>query len=272
LTAPHTSPTRNQAAPQVGVLLGLVAVTVVLGALGVHLTLGIGLPPLFIGLALLGVLWAGHRGGAIPTALGLTTWTGRGVLLALLGATPMALGLDLPEVRGTPMGVYEALMAWFGSGRDGVGAAAAALLSGAVLAPIGEELLFRGYAVSRLREAGWSVRRAILVPGLVFGALHIPGALDSGLGNAAMSGLVTAMGGVWFGWLFLRWGRSLWVPLAAHAAMNMWWILGQVGPTAGSGGLAANVGRGVAIAIISIVTVRWTAGWGEDGQSGTPAP
>ncbi len=188
--------------------------------------------------------------------LGLARLDRRGVLLAALGSLPMALGLSLPEVRGTVGGLWDAGRALLGPG--GIGDAAAAVFVGAVAAPLGEELLFRGYAVRRLRDAGWSRRAAILAPGVLFGLLHVPGALDEGVGPALFSGAVTAAGGVWYGWLFLRWGRSLFVPLVAHMAMNTWWILGSVGPVAGSGGLLPNLGRGLAIAVITALTVRWT--------------
>lgn len=242
---------RNPAS-QVLVVLGLFAAVMLAGRLGLELTFPFALQVVEVTLAVAGALWLGRRGAALLGALGLSSAPRRGVLLALLGATPMALGLSLPALRATVGGAMEAAV---GGGGEGV---LTALLTGAVLAPIGEELLFRGYAVGGLLDAGWSRGRAFVVPGVIFGLLHVPGALAEGLGPAVMTGAVTAAGGIWYGWLYLRWGRSVWVALAAHMAMNTWWILGSVGPVAGSGGTLPNLGRGLAIALITVLTVRWT--------------
>ncbi len=238
-------PAFQRPAVQAGVVLGAFALVLLLGHAGIRIRVPFGLQVLEVGLAIAGAIWAGHRGSAVLAGLGLSNWTRRGLLLAVFGSLPMALGLGLPEVRGTLGGVYEALRGALGPGTEGVGGALSALMTGALLAPIGEELLFRGYAVGRLVEAGWTRGRALL-------------ALDAGLAEALLSGLITAAGGVWYGWIFLRWGRSVWVPLLAHVCMNAWWILGEVGPTAGSGGLLPNLGRGLAIALITVATVRWT--------------
>ena len=61
------------------------------------------------------------------------------------------------------------------SDTGGLSELASGALVGALLAPIGEELLFRGYAVGRLLDAGWSRARAFIAPGLLFGLLHVPG-------------------------------------------------------------------------------------------------
>jgi len=45
----------------------------------------------------------------------------------------------------------------------------------AALAGIGEELIFRGYLITRLERTGMPVWLAVLLPGLAFGLLHAPG-------------------------------------------------------------------------------------------------
>lgn len=227
-------------------MLGAFAAAMLAGRAGLRPDLPFYLQGVELLLALAGAAWAGHRGLGVLAALGLTRAEARGVALAFFGCLPMAVGLDLTKLQAAL------------SSAEALSALASSALVGALLAPVGEELLFRGYAVGRLREAGWSRARAFLAPGLLFGLLHVPGALEQGLVPAVMSGLITAAGGIWYGWLFLRWGRSVWVPLVAHAAMNTWWILGSVGPVAGSGGALPNAARGVAIALITILTLRWT--------------
>ncbi|MCB9777669.1 MAG: CPBP family intramembrane metalloprotease [Alphaproteobacteria bacterium] len=222
---------------QVLVVLAAFAAVMLSGRLGVRIAVPFHLQGVEVALAVVGGLWAGHRGGAVLAALGLRRFERRGVLLALLGTLPMALAWSLP---------------------DPAALATADVLVGALLAPVGEELLFRGYAVGRLLDGGVPRARAFVLPGALFGLLHMPGAWDQGPSAALMTGLVTAAGGVWYGWLFVRWRRCLWVPLAAHVAMNCWWILGSVGPVASSGGLLPNLGRGLAIALITVLTVRWT--------------
>jgi membrane protease YdiL (CAAX protease family) len=232
------------AALQTWIVLGLFGAVLVAGPLGFRPAVPFLLQAVEVALAVVGVLWAGHRGSGMLEGLGLVRFERQGALLAVLGATPMALGL----VGGDPAAADD----------EGWKPLLTNVLTGAVLAPIGEELLFRGYAVRRLLDAGWSRGRAFLAPGLLFGLFHVPGALDHGVGPAVTSGLITAAGGIWYGWLFVRWNRSVWVPLLAHMAMNTWWIVGSVGPVAGSGGWLPNLGRGLAIALITLLTLRWT--------------
>lgn len=224
--------------PQVLALLGCFSAVLLAGNAGLRLPVPYPLQIVELLLAVGGVLWAGHRGAGVLAALGLSTWTTRGALLAVLGTLPMAVGLAAPD--GSAAELLDTL------------------LVGSLLAPLGEELLFRGYAVSGLLDGGWPRGRAIVATGLLFGLLHVPGALSSGVGPAVSTGLVTALGGVWYGWLYLRWQRSLWVPLLAHMAMNTWWTLGDMGPTAGSGGALATATRALAITIVTVLTLRWT--------------
>jgi uncharacterized protein len=239
----------------VGVVSVLLAV--VFGRhVGVSLRVPGGVPPLAVGLALAGVLIGGARGRGVFRDLGLTRPPTRGLLLATLGTLPMAAGLALPEFGTTLGDHYDTARTLLGP--MGIPRLLPALLHGALLAALGEELLLRGYAVRRLAAAGVHMRIALLLPGVLFGLGHLPGALDSGLMGAGMTVALTTAGGVWFGWLYARWGWSVWVPMAAHFSMNAWWVAGSVGPTAASGGFAANAGRVLSIALITWGTLRWT--------------
>jgi membrane protease YdiL (CAAX protease family)/uncharacterized RDD family membrane protein YckC len=79
-----------------------------------------------------------------------------------------------------------------------------------VLAPIGEELFFRGFFFSGLRSR-MSVWPAALISGLVFGSVHAPTGITTVIPLAAL-GIVLA-------WLYDRTG-SLWPCVIAHTLNN----------------------------------------------------
>ena len=75
-------------------------------------------------------------------------------------------------------------------------------------APLGEEVLFRGYGLARIRELGGD-RRALLLPAIAFALAHfypvrLPG---------------TFLMGLFLGWIVLRTG-SLWPALLLHVVNN----------------------------------------------------
>lgn len=120
------------------------------------------------------------------------------------------------------------------------------------VAPITEEILFRGFAFWMLyRYAGWSFWLASLFPAVIFGYAHLYQSPD--LLEATGIFAITAVGSVWFSWLLLRWD-SLWVPIVIHALMNLWWDIFAVDETALGGGVA-NVSRLSVIASSIIVTI-----------------
>lgn len=86
-----------------------------------------------------------------------------------------------------------------------IGTALAAIAL-AVVAGIGEEIVFRAYAISRMEEAGYG-RAAAIVPWLVFTSVHLY------QGPLALL-FIGAVGGV-FTWLYL-WRRSVYPCIVAH--------------------------------------------------------
>lgn len=99
-----------------------------------------------------------------------------------------------------------------------------------VLSPLVEEVEFRGFGVLQLkRRTGWS-----------FWIVVWPSALLTGYGHMEQGGtflesielffLLTA-GGVTFAWLAQRW-QNLWVPVALHICMNLWWELFSIARSA----------------------------------------
>jgi membrane protease YdiL (CAAX protease family) len=96
------------------------------------------------------------------------------------------------------------------------------LLAGAVIAPVAEEVLFRGVAVTAwARTAG--PRRAIVWSALLFAAAHILPISGDTFGQGAALAVVAAMGrlpvALALGWLYLRSG-TLWASIGLHAAFN----------------------------------------------------
>jgi uncharacterized protein len=97
------------------------------------------------------------------------------------------------------------------------------LVAGALIAPIAEELLFRGFAVTAWgRSIGPS--RAIIRATLLFALAHIIGiapADDFGQALRLMAvGAGTRLPVAWvLGWIFVRRG-SIWAPIGLHATFN----------------------------------------------------
>lgn len=96
------------------------------------------------------------------------------------------------------------------------------LLTAAVLAAIGEELVFRGFATTAWARLDGP--RSALVRGSVFFALvHVlflgAGSPEEGLGLAAFAFAVRLPVAFALGWLFLRRG-TLWAPIGLHAVFN----------------------------------------------------
>jgi uncharacterized protein len=99
-----------------------------------------------------------------------------------------------------------------------------------VLSPIVEEIEFRGFGVLQLkRRTGWPFWIVVWPSALLFGYGHVEqgGTL---LESIELFLLLTA-GGVTFAWLAQRW-QTLWVPVALHICMNLWWELFSVARSA----------------------------------------
>jgi uncharacterized protein len=97
------------------------------------------------------------------------------------------------------------------------------LLVGAIMAPIAEELLFRGFAVTAWRRS-IGASRAIFRATLLFAIAHVIGVAptdDFGHALRLMAvGAGTRLPVAWvLGWVFVRRG-SIWAPIGLHATFN----------------------------------------------------
>lgn len=96
------------------------------------------------------------------------------------------------------------------------------LLAGAVIAPVGEEILFRGFAVTAwARSTG--PRAAIVRAALLFAVAHVLVISGDSFQSAAGLAIVGIVGrlpiALALGWLYLR-TRTIWAPIGLHAAFN----------------------------------------------------
>ena len=112
------------------------------------------------------------------------------------------------------------------------------LVAGAVIAPIGEEILFRGFAVTAwARSTGPT--RAIVRAALLFAVAHVLTIGGDSFGTAAGLALVGTVArlpvALALGWLYVRSG-TIWAPIGLHAAFNaILIVLGEMA-VAGVGG------------------------------------
>jgi membrane protease YdiL (CAAX protease family) len=96
------------------------------------------------------------------------------------------------------------------------------LLAGAVIAPVAEEILFRGFALTAWRRLV-GARAAVIRSTIVFVLAHVLFVSGDTFGDTAALAFVGGVGRIpialALGWLFVRTG-SLWGPIGLHAAFN----------------------------------------------------
>ena len=96
------------------------------------------------------------------------------------------------------------------------------MLAGVILAPLGEELLFRGLATTAWVR-GLGARRGIVRGALFFAVVHVltisGGTAEEALRLAVIGFATRVPVALALGWLFVRRG-SIWVPFGLHATFN----------------------------------------------------
>jgi uncharacterized protein len=138
-------------------------------------------------------------------------WSGSAFVMALLATLPMVVALDLlgrvdwAWVHAISDAIREVLLPLFRNAPPG------ALIAVALMAGIGEELLFRGVVQAGL-EAWLGPLAGLLLASLLFGLAHFVT-----LGYFALASLM----GLYFGLLY-QWSGNLLVPILVHALYD--WI------------------------------------------------
>jgi membrane protease YdiL (CAAX protease family) len=99
-----------------------------------------------------------------------------------------------------------------------------------VLSPLVEEIEFRGFGVLELKHrTDWPFWIVVWPSALLFGYGHME--QGSTLLESIELFLLLTAGGVTFAWLAQKW-QSLWVPVALHICMNLWWELFSIARSA----------------------------------------
>lgn len=154
-------------------------------------------------------VWLLYRSGArgVLERLGLYGNTLRATAFGIAASLPMLIGFALSFKFNSH---FEFLPVLF---RD-------------LLSPLVEEVEFRGFGVLQLhRGTGWPFWAVVWPSAILFGYGHV----EQGQTALEMVGLffLTGFGGVVFAWLAYKW-QSLWVAIALHLCMNLWWDLFSV--------------------------------------------
>ncbi len=127
------------------------------------------------------------------------------------------------------------------------------LLRGSVLPGFGEEVFYRAFLFGFLfRFAQWGFLPASLLVAVVFGAAHLYQGNSAGEALAIFG--ITALGALWFSWLYVEWRFNIWVPTSFHLLMNAWWELFAVSESA-LGPMGANLIRLLVIVLSIVLTI-----------------
>jgi uncharacterized protein len=148
------------------------------------------------------IRWLGFRSTSIWPAVLLTIGGLLVIVLINVVWAAIASRLNLP---GQPD-----LVPLFGEGPLGL---AVALVVASVIAPVSEEVLFRGFMYPGMRER-WGVAMAVIVSSAVFSVFHL--SLSTFIPIAVM--------GAVFALLYER-TDSIWPPIALHALVNLFGVL-----------------------------------------------
>jgi membrane protease YdiL (CAAX protease family) len=149
---------------------------------------------------------------AFDIVIGGATMFGVAIAAGIIGGLiAKLLGTTAPEVVPIPDTSPEILMT---------------VVAAAVLVPIGEEVFFRGYAMSAwLRDLG--PRSALIRATVFFALVHVLNitteTFGEGLAQAILQIAVIAPVGLALGWLYLK--RGLIAAIAGHAAFNLLGVL-----------------------------------------------
>lgn len=127
------------------------------------------------------------------------------------------------------------------------------LFIGCIWAAFSEEITYRAFLFGQLFRFGkWPFLAAAVLNGLIFGIGHLYQAGGDYI-SAITIFMTTAIGGIWFAWMYIEWNNNIWIPMCLHFLMNLWWSAFDAGENA-AGGVYANIFRGATIAI----SIYWT--------------
>jgi membrane protease YdiL (CAAX protease family) len=156
---------------------------------------------------------------------------GAGLALPVIGVTSILAGVLVAIFRTVPEAPLPATGVAVG--------VVIQLVAGAVIAPIAEEGVFRGFATTAWLPA-FGERGALIRSSLLFALAHVLTVSGTDLpqvGGLIVVGFATRLPVAFaLGWLFLR-RRSIWAPIGLHMTFNgILLILGEIAVRAGAAG------------------------------------
>jgi len=149
------------------------------------------------------------RRGALRAALGGAVYAGPVIFLTtLLALAAVTVAGVVPESPLPPTGTVAGLVAH--------------LVAGALIAPMAEELLFRGFALTAWQRTV-GTRAAIIRSSIVFVLAHVllvgGDRFEEAVKLAFVAGVIRIPIALTLGWIFVRTG-SLWASIGLHATFN----------------------------------------------------
>ena len=185
---------------------------------------------------MLGFLFCLHKKSDILNSLGLNGNILKGLGFAALCCAPMLIGMPI-------IGSFNSNLTfdWF--------------LRMVVIAAVFEEIVYRGFMFGQLFRYGkigfiW----AIILPAIFFGIGHLY--QGDTLVESLMAFGVTALGAIYFSWVYVECNYNLWVSIGLHIFMNFSWIVFPVeGNETSVGVLVPNILRVASIALSVILII-----------------
>ncbi len=91
------------------------------------------------------------------------------------------------------------------------------------------------------RYAKWGFLPAVLTVSCIFGLGHLSQGSD--MISSAMAALVTGLGGILFGWIYIETNYNLWYSVFLHVLMNFSWTAFTLSGNGAVGTLGSNLVR-----------------------------
>lgn len=186
--------------------------------------------------AMLIVLLCLHRPADILKSLGLNRNILKGLGFAALCCCPLLIGSPI-------IGSFDHNLSFD------------TFLRNVILAAFFEELVYRGFLFGQLFRYGrigfvW----AVIVPAILFGLGHLY--QGHSLTSSLMAFGVTALGALYFSWVYVECNYNLWVAIGLHMFMNFCWIVFPVeGNENAVGAMLPNILRIASIALTIILII-----------------
>lgn len=132
------------------------------------------------------------------------------------------------------------------------------VIHGAIAPGLTEEIFFRAMLFGLLVQLGRTpMISTAVVTGIVFGLAHIDITPDEGetiVGQLNLWNALIALGGFMYAWLYFESRWNLWVVIALHAGMNLWWDMFDLSATP-LGGWGATISRIAAVGLVVFFVV-----------------